>query len=423
MNPLQIIGIIIIALSIANLLRMAIYLIGSDIYTIRHHRQSKMKKSRFTPYITVVVPAHNEEANIIGCLDSIVASKYPRSRLKIVVANDGSKDNTKNIVRRYMRNNTSGVEIRIMNQQNKGKAAALNNAIKRYVKTPYFMCLDADSSLHEMAIYNGIQQFRDKRIVAVAANVNIIEDGTILSLLQRFEYLVGYNMKKAQVQYNIEYITGGIGSMFRRKSVESVGYYDTNTMTEDIDLSMKFVVKGNKENRLGYASDAIAYTEAVHDIKGLIKQRFRWKYGRLQTFLKNRSAFLNTESHYAHQLTVIMLPFALVQELMFMLEPFVVGYIMFVVFGFQDWVTILSAFMVIVAYLSLNLWSSDNLSIKERLRLTYYTPLMYVLMYILAFVEYVALLQAVVKLPNLKKSIAAKHVTWSSPERKATRAA
>ncbi len=398
---------------------MALYLIGSDLYAIKLAKRNKQRRTRFTPYVTVVVPAHNEETTIVACLDSIAASKYPMSRLSIVVANDGSTDKTKQIVQKYIKNNKTKLTIRIMNQKNKGKAAALNAAIKRYVKTPYFMCLDADSSLHEDAIYKGVQQFTDKRVVAVAANVNIIEDGTMLGLLQRFEYLISYNMKKAQVQYNIEYITGGIGSIFRRKAVEEVGYYDTNTMTEDIDLSMKFVAKGNKENRLAYASDCIAYTESVPTLKSLITQRFRWKYGRMQTFLKNKHVFFNTDKPYARQLTVLMLPFALFQEFLFMIEPLVVVYMLYVVLGFQDWVTFLSAFAVIFSYLMLNLWSSDNLTVKERLRLTLYAPFMYVAMYVLSFVEYIALLKALVRVPKLKQSMAAKHVTWSSPERQA----
>jgi cellulose synthase/poly-beta-1,6-N-acetylglucosamine synthase-like glycosyltransferase len=226
-------------------------------------------------------------------------------------------------------------------------------------------------------------------------------------------------MKKAQVLYSVEYIIGGIGSMFRRTAVVDVGYYDTNTMTEDIDLSMKFIVKGNKENRLAYAADSIAYTESVHDIKSLITQRFRWKYGRMQTFLKNKKVFMNTESPYARQLTMLMLPFALIQEFLFLMEPIVVGYILYIIVGFQDWATFLSAFSVIMAYLLFNLWSSDNLTVKERVRLTYFAPPMYLAMYALSFVEYMALLKAMVKLPNLKNSMAAKHVTWSSPERQA----
>lgn len=419
MSLMQILGITVIVLSILNMFRMGLYLIGSDIYAIKLMRSKKQRKTRFTPYVTVIVPAHNEEAIIEDCLNSIVANKYPNSRLSIVVANDGSTDKTRSIVQRYIRNNTSNITIKLMNQKNKGKAAALNNAIKRHVKTPYFMCLDADSLLHEDAIYCGVQQFTDKRVVAVAANVNIIEDGTMLGLLQRFEYLISYNMKKAQVLYNIEYITGGIGSLFRRTAVVDVGYYDTNTMTEDIDLSMKFVVKGNKENRLAYAADCIAYTESVHNIKSLITQRFRWKYGRMQTFLKNKKAFFNTDAPYARQLTLLMLPFALVQEFLFLIEPIVVGYIMFIILGQQDWITFVSAFGVIMAYLMFNVWSSDNLTVKERMRLTYFAPPMYIAMYALSFVEYIALLKAMVKLPNLKKSMAAKHVTWSSPERQA----
>ena len=62
-------------------------------------------------------------------------------------------------------------------------------------------------------------------------------------MIQRFEYLICHQMKKAHSAYNVEYIIGGIGSMFRRSTLDEVGLYDTNTMTEDIDLTMKILAK------------------------------------------------------------------------------------------------------------------------------------------------------------------------------------
>ena len=78
------------------------------------------------------------------------------------------------------------------------------------------MCLDGDSTLAPDAVAKSVAYFRDKRVVATASNVNIIPNGTILGLVQRFEYLICHQMKKAQSAFNVEYIIGGIGSMFRR---------------------------------------------------------------------------------------------------------------------------------------------------------------------------------------------------------------
>ncbi|WP_225363042.1 hypothetical protein, partial [Lacticaseibacillus rhamnosus] len=48
---------------------------------------------------------------------------------------------------------------------------------------------------------------------------------------------------------------------------------------------------GNKDNIIGYANDAVAYTQPVKKFKSLIKQRYRWKYGRFIAFVKYHNLF------------------------------------------------------------------------------------------------------------------------------------
>jgi cellulose synthase/poly-beta-1,6-N-acetylglucosamine synthase-like glycosyltransferase len=417
MSTTEIITDIIIVICMVNLVRMGIYLVGSDLYNIKIKKVTNKNRSRFTPNVTVLVPARNEQHNIIQCLDSILSSKYPKCRLKVIIINDGSTDNTRDVVRSYI-TKTNRDRIRLIDQKNKGKAASLNYALKRYVKSPYVMCLDADSTLDKYAIYNEIQYFREKDVVAVAANVVINEQNTLLNLVQRFEYIISYSMKRAQNAYSIEYIIGGIGSMFRTKSLLQVGYYDTNTMTEDIDLSMKFVSRGSRQNKLAYAANAIAYTESVQDVKSLISQRFRWKYGRMQTFLKNKRTFFNSNPDHSKQLTLIMLPYALVQEGLFLLEPFIILYLLYIIYEYQSFGIFIMSFGVILSYILINLWSSTSVSIKQKLILTYYAPPVYLALYALSFVEYIALLKSLVRLPSLSNSISKNNISWNSPKRR-----
>ena len=133
------------------------------------------------------------------------------------------------------------------------------------------MCLDGDSMLEPDAVAKSVAYFRDERVVATASNVNILPGGGLLGLVQRYEYLISYHMKKAHNIFNVEYIIGGIGSMFRRETLDEVGLYDTNTMTEDIDLTMKIIArKGNRNQRVVYAYDALTYTEAVPSFGSLV---------------------------------------------------------------------------------------------------------------------------------------------------------
>lgn len=342
---------------------------------------------------------------------------YPANKLQIVIADDGSTDDTVEIVRAYKLKYDKNNKLQLFRQQNGGKADVLNNAIRNVATGKLVMCLDADSLIAPDAVKKSVEYFRDRRIVALASNVNIMENGTILGLVQRFEYLISYHMKKAQTFYNIEYIIGGIGSTFRRSMLNKVNLYDSNTMTEDIDLTMKIIAKGNKSNRVAFAPDVLTYTEAVPSFSSLIVQRFRWKYGRLQTFLKNYRIFFSRKRTHTRLLTWFILPSALVQEALFIIEPVIVTFIIAISIYYNSPSSLITALTVITVYIIFNIASTTHLSIKEKMRLSILAPSMYVLLYILAIVEYAALVKSLVRLPKLKNSISKDKVTWASPER------
>jgi biofilm PGA synthesis N-glycosyltransferase PgaC len=425
-EAIKIIVAYIIIMSIVNLLRMTLYLVGSDLYAIKHAKSIKAvrfaKRRPYRPTVSLIVPAHNEAPIIEKTLQCLLQLKYPRSRLQIIIANDGSTDGTSKIVQKFIKAHKGEINMVLYGQRNGGKASVLNNAIRAKASGTLVMCLDADSLIEPDAIQKAVAHFREKRVVAMASNVNILDNGTILGLAQRFEYLIAYHMKKAQTVYNIEYIIGGIGSMFRRKTLEDVYYYDTNTMTEDIDLTMKIVARGNKQNRIIYAADCITYTEPVLTFKSLIAQRYRWKYGRLQTFYKHYRMFFARGHEHSKGLTWLVLPYSLLMELLFILEPLVVTFIIFISIYYRSTTTFLFALLVISAYILTCVWSSSHLSVRDRLRLSFFAPSMYLVMYVLSVAEYAALLQSLVRLPKLPASIASHRTTWVSPERSAAAA-
>ncbi len=408
----------ILFLCFVNLFRIAFYLIASDIYSVKLAKQKNSRKYRNLPTISVLVPVHNEEHTIERCLASVVNSNYPSSKLELIVCNDGSTDKSKQIIHKFKKDNKNKCKIRLINRPQKGKAAVLNYGLRRVAKNQLVMCLDSDSYLDPMALRNAVEHFRDRGVLALSSNVNIIEDNSLLSLLQRFEYLVCYQMKKGQAEFGVEYIVGGIGSMFRRSALDKVAYYDTNTMTEDIDLTLKIIVNKTHQQKIAYAADSIVYTEAAHSIKELMKQRYRWKFGRNQTYLKNNNYFFSNNKRHNKRVAWFMIPFSIVQDMLFLLEPFVIAYFLFIVIYFGDYRTIVTALTVLSTYLLFNIWSSQHLRAKDKIRFSLLSPLMYFLMYVLAWAEYYALIKSLIDLPKLKQSIAQKHIVWNSPARK-----
>jgi cellulose synthase/poly-beta-1,6-N-acetylglucosamine synthase-like glycosyltransferase len=248
--------------------------------------------------------------------------------------------------------------------------------------------------------------------MALASNLKIKRGKRILNLIQVFEFAISYQMKRAQTVFNIEYIIGGVGSMFRKCILEEINFYDTNTVTEDIDLTMKILRRGNKRYRVVYGSDVIAYTQGALTLGELIKQRYRWKWGRYQTFLKNRSMFFSSDKRYSKSLSWFFLPYAIFSDFAFFLEPLLVTYIWFVVIYFRDLNSFFTMIIVITFYLGINILAEDTFSFKEKVELLLLTPFMYFLFYILSLVEYVALLKSWINIPNLRPSLLKNKQSW-----------
>ncbi|OGC38618.1 hypothetical protein A2V54_01920 [candidate division WWE3 bacterium RBG_19FT_COMBO_53_11] len=417
MSAFNIIPYLIVFFGSINLLRMATFIVGSDLYSLQRDlkRKGGTRRRRYYTY-SVVVPAHNEESTILRNLRSVVNSNYPKDKLQIIVVDDGSTDKTYEIVKQYKTKNRID-NLTLVKQKNSGKANALNNAIKNFATGKLIMCLDADSYLERNALINCTEYFRDRKVKAVASNVKIIKNDGLLNLLQRYEYIICYQMKRAQTVFNIEYIIGGIGSVFRRSALERANYYDGNTVTEDIDLTMKILNRGNRKNKVIYGSDVIAHTESVINVKGLIKQRCRWKWGRCQTFLKNKSIFFNGDSRFTKGLTFLYLPFAIFSDIAYLFEPVMLLYILYVSFVYANPLAILSALVVITFYMSINVLLEETLDNKERVFYLLVAPAMYFYFYILSFVEYVALTKALVRINKLKGSIDGNICNWQHVER------
>lgn len=412
-----ILALIVIVLGSINLIRMALFLIGSDIYGVLQTLEKKRARERqpYTPRLSVVIPAHNEEHTIENTVLSVLTADYPEDLLEVVIVDDGSTDSTTHIVRSLIATHPNA-NLRLVKQKNAGKAHALNNGMRNYSTGEFIMCLDADSSIAHDALRNAVRYFEDIRVVALSSNVKIRPTDTLLNLIQQFEYLVCYQMKRAQTLFNIEYIIGGIGSTFRRSALESVGYYDTDTITEDIDLTFKLIHKGNKSHRAIYGSDVVTYTESVLTLNDLIKQRFRWKHGRSQTFLKNTSMFFSCEKKHNKLLTWAYLPYAIFSDIAFFLEPLVLTFILYTVFAYADWVTLLSAFVVVGTYITLNVLAEDTIPWRRRIFLAFIAPTMYGLFYILSYVEYVALLKSYSRARELVRKERA-HCSWDHVSR------
>ena len=276
--------------------------------------------------------------------------------------------------------------------KNVGKGAALNAALRRHARGQFVMTLDADSIIEPDAISNALTYFDDPYVAGVAANVQIMRQNTALGLLQLFEHMIGYRSKKLYSLINCEFVVGGVASTYRMRVLRKVDFYDTDTLTEDIGLSAKITSLGNRRFRMIYGADVVAKTEGVLTLRALAKQRYRWKFGSLQNLVKYRGMMLNPSRRYTRTLTYYRMPMAVFSEF-----------------------TLLGAYATITAYTLLTVWMDENLSRRERARLSIYAPTAYFLFYIMDLVQLTAALRCIVRSRGLFQR--SENSTWKSPQR------
>ena len=422
MNIFEILLYLFACLSAIYVTHLGFYLIGANLYDIKRLRRPDPNTTNGPDpgqdinlgLVTIGISARNEAKVIRRCLDSIRQSTY--RPIQILVADDGSTDGTRQLVRDYQARHLE-IDLQVFRQPvSIGKGKELNRLYRRYAKGKFCMTLDADSILHPDAITNAVRYFADPTVVAVAANVRIIEEPTILGVLQKLEHLIGYRSKKLYSVLNCECIVGGVASTYRASLLREVDYYDIDTVTEDIGLSMKAMRLGNRTHRLVYAADVIAQTEGVTTFKALVRQRFRWKYGVLQSLVRHWDLMLSHDKNYTASMTMYRLPMAVVSELLLLLSPIAWGYVLYMTFVTYNPQVVIGTYVMICVYVLITVWFDESFSAGSKLKLSAYAPVAYFLFYIMDLVQLIAVFRCCTRLPTLILQRDTRS-TWTSPAR------
>ena len=236
------------------------------------------------PLVTVLVPAHSEERSIVGTIDSVLASDYPR--LEIVIVDDGSADRTTEVVRERFGDDS---RVRLFSQARSGKAGALNRGLGE-VRGDVVLTIDADTVVSRETVGRLARWFADPRVGAVAGNLKVGNRVNIVTRCQALEYITSQGIsRRAFALLNCMTIVPGPIGAWRRELLDRAGGFPTETVVEDLDLTLQV-------RKWGYwilfDERAWAWTEAPDTVNGLYRQRRRWMFGTVQCLWKHRDALL-----------------------------------------------------------------------------------------------------------------------------------
>ncbi|MBS3149855.1 glycosyltransferase family 2 protein [Candidatus Woesearchaeota archaeon] len=269
-------------LMIVSFLTLFIALFWIQVYLFRNKRDKLVVNK--CPNVSIIVPAYNEESCIKETVDSLLSLDYSKDKLKIIVVNDGSTDNTSNIVRAYQ-----SKQVILIDKKNSGKAASINAALNK-VESEFFGIVDADSIVNKDSLNNMMHLFDNGNIGAVISLTKVKNPTTIFEKMQHLEYIFSAFSRKLMSNVDTLFITPGVLTIFRTDVVKKLGCFDENNLTEDLEIAMKLRYNGYN---IKIATNSITYTSVPNNFKSLWNQRIRWFRGYLYNTNKYRNLFFS----------------------------------------------------------------------------------------------------------------------------------
>ena len=251
------------------------------------HNKRKLKKnpiepnSSYQPFVSIMIPAHNEESVIEYTVNNVQALTYPH--FEIILIDDRSTDKTLDVIKHLADKYDNVKYLHRDEGAFPGKSAVLNDAFV-LANGDAILVFDADATVEPDFLNKLIDCLAPDDVGAVQARKVIREpDTNILTKCQNNEYTldtylqVGRDAIKGAVELR------GNGELIKRKALEDIGGWNNYTITDDLDMSTRLHIKGWD---VRFCPDACVVEEGVKYIVPLFRQRRRWLEGTIRRYLE-----------------------------------------------------------------------------------------------------------------------------------------
>lgn len=265
---------------------MIVYAVYLQLATI--HKKRKLLKNpqvineNFKPFVTVMIPAHNEEGVITKTVENILEMDY--ENFEVIVIDDRSEDNTA-IVVKELENKYEKVTALIRNKDAfPGKSAVLNDALL-LAKGDAILVFDADARIATDFLSKLVPNLEPDDVGAAQARKVIInKDFNLLTRCQNNEYTLDshFQMGRDSVKGAVE--LRGNGELIKRTALEDIGGWNEETITDDLDMSAQLHIKGWD---VRFCPEIIVYEEGIIYAVPLYRQRRRWLEGSIRRYLEH----------------------------------------------------------------------------------------------------------------------------------------
>lgn len=388
----------------------AFWIVGSIMYVLLiERRKEKLDRTKERPGISFIVSCYNEAETIHDTILSVDRLTYPIKEL--IVVNDGSSDNTAELLRELQNQYTfTFIDL----PENHGKSNALNTAAKQ-AAYDYVLVVDADTMIADDAPYYLMDNFQTyPEIGAVTGNARIRNKSTLLGKIQTVEYasIIG-GIKRAQAMNGYINTVSGVFTLYKKQALEVVDYWDIDMVTEDIAITWKMHTQNIK---VAYEPRALAWMIVPESIRGLLKQRIRWAQGGQEVLLRDYKKVFKHKS-----LPFLLLFLEQVASIIWVLAIFVLSIILIFDVNLFDYyfyaetlnLVIPSAFMLIsfnIILFGVQLFIDSRYEKKNLIYLLYlcWYPIIYWV---------INAVTTVLALPKALRRKEGEFATWTSPDR------
>ncbi|MGZ3867396.1 MAG: glycosyltransferase [Bacteroidia bacterium] len=254
------------------------------ILLANENRNNVSDRSPSTP-TTIIIPARNEEHNIIKCLESIAAQNFPKELLQVIVVDDSSSDNTHSLSEKFLKNNFTNYNI--FKSSLPGKKTAILQAMQ-IATGKIIITRDADTyTTSTIWLKNIVGHFGTSNCDLLISPTILSGNNSFLSTFEKFENLAIVSLGASMTKIKMPFVCSGANLAYKKEVFLNIEPYkdNLNVASGDDMFLLKYFYKAGMKIESNNVPEAAVFTPAESSFQKMLSQRLRWasKTGKINT--------------------------------------------------------------------------------------------------------------------------------------------
>ena len=262
-------------------LSYGIWVLSKNMKISNNNKYDSQDLLQNIPTLDILVAARDEQNVISRLVERLFNLDYPNEKLKIYIIDDGSVDNTPEILKKLSQKYEKLNIISRSKNAGGGKSGALNHALK-FISGEWLLILDADAQLKNDTLLRVLNFAQKGSWSAVQLRKSVLNiNKNFLTTCQGIEMAMDAYFQVGRLYSSGVSELRGNGQLIKKDILLNCGSFNENTVTDDLDLSVRLILS---QSKIGIFWDPPVMEEAVEDLSALFHQRQRWAEGGLQRF-------------------------------------------------------------------------------------------------------------------------------------------